>query len=103
MARLLVARHASVAGVASVKEVAAMLGRHAKSNSLYVGIGRWKKTIPEFEMPLAQFLGSGADASPQLQDFLGAGWSPTANNTPQSNSDADIGARLAIALPPDIQ
>lgn len=102
VARFLIARHASVAGVASVRQVAAMLGRKAQSNSLYVGIGRLKKTIPEFSVPLAQFLAGGSEPSSQLQDFLGATWSSTAKTTAQSTSDAEIGARLAVALPTEM-
>ena len=96
LARFLIARHASASRAASFAEVASKMGR--KENSLKVGIARYKKRIPdEFTMSTERFLDTTREPSKKLQALLGRKWSM--HRAAARASDAEIGQRLARALP----
>jgi transposase-like protein len=96
LARALIAGHASKSGVANPSEVALLM--NLNQNSLYVGIGRYRRFISElFEMPLEQFLDTTQDPSETLRTFLGEQWSKSYRKIPIP--DSEIGERIARALP----
>jgi hypothetical protein len=92
LARFLIARHATTAGVATFAEVAAKLRR--KENSLKVGIARYRKRIPD------EFLDTTRAPSKKLQALLGKKW--PIDKVDPSVSDSEIAERLAQALPQEI-
>jgi hypothetical protein len=96
LARALIAGHVSNSGEANPSEVALLMNLHR--NSLYVGIGRYRRLIPElFEMPLEQFLDTTKGPSENLRTFLGEQWSKSYRKV--AIPDAEIGERIARALP----
>lgn len=96
LARALIAGHASKSGVANPSEVALLM--NLNQNSLYVGIGRYRRFIPElFAMPLEQFLDSTEEPSENLRIFLGEQWSESYRKIPIP--DSELAVRIARALP----
>jgi hypothetical protein len=97
-ARALIAHHASRSGVASVSEVAAAMKLKNK-NSLYVGMARYRKLIPElFSMPIDRFVDAALEPSERLCALLGK---DSRKSTAQgiATSDLEVGQRIARALP----
>jgi hypothetical protein len=97
LARALIARHASQSGVASVSEVASAMKLKNK-NSLYAGMARYRKLIPElFTMPLKRFIDTTLEPSERLRVLLGK--KSSRSNARTAISDVEIGQRIARALP----
>jgi hypothetical protein len=97
LARALIAQHASRSGVASVSQVAAAMKLKNK-NSLYVGMARYRKLIPElFTIPLERFIDATLEPSERLRVLLGKKSSRSDART--TTSDVEIGQRIARALP----
>jgi hypothetical protein len=97
LARALIAHHASRSRVASVSEVALAMKLKNK-NSLYVGMARYRKIIPElFTMPLERFVEAKLEPSERLKILLHKA-SSNSNARGPATSDVDIGQRIAHAL-----
>ena len=98
LARALIAHHASRPGVASVSNVAAAM-KLKNRNSLYVGMARYRKLIPElFSMPLERIVDATLQPPEQLRLFLGKE-STKSNTRGAATSDRELGQRIALALP----
>jgi hypothetical protein len=98
LARALIAHHASRSRVATVSGVATGLKLKNK-NSLYVGMARYRKLIPEiFNMPLERFVDATLEPPERLAALLRRKSSKLiARGT--TTSDLEIGQRIAHGLP----